>query len=129
MTKTQEHCATMSSEGQVVVPSDVRKRLGLVQGSVLRFVLEADGVRLLGAAGDVRRLKGRLATPARAVTVDEMSRAVAERRRGARAADPDHPSPAAQGTGNRASSASSQPCRRGRSPRTVATTTLSTSRS
>ena len=44
MTKTQEHCATMSSKGQVVVPSDVRKRLGLVQGSVLRFVLEADGV-------------------------------------------------------------------------------------
>ncbi|HRH86827.1 MAG TPA: AbrB/MazE/SpoVT family DNA-binding domain-containing protein [Rubrivivax sp.] len=70
----------MSSKGQVIVPSDVRKRLGLVQGSVLRFVLEADSVRLLVAAGDVRRLKGRLAKPARAVTADEMSRAVAERR-------------------------------------------------
>lgn len=80
MTKTQELCATVSSKGQVVVPSDVRKRLGLVQGSVLRFVLEADSVRLLSAAGDVRRLKGRLAKPAQPVTVDEMSRAVAERR-------------------------------------------------
>lgn len=80
MPKTQELCATVSSKGQVVVPSDVRKRLGLVQGSVLRFVLEADGVRLLGAAGDVRRLKGRLAKPARAVTLDDMDRAVAERR-------------------------------------------------
>lgn len=80
MPKTQELCVTVSSKGQVVVPSDVRKRLGLVQGSVLRFVLEADGVRLLGAAGDVRRLKGRLAKPARAVTLDDMDRAVAERR-------------------------------------------------
>jgi AbrB family looped-hinge helix DNA binding protein len=80
MPKTQELCATLSSKGQVVVPSDVRKRLGLVQGSVLRFVLEADSVRLLSAAGDVRRLKGRLAKPAGAVTLDEMNRAVAERR-------------------------------------------------
>lgn len=80
MTKTQELCATMSSKGQVIVPSDVRKRLGLVQGSVLRFVLEADSVRLLVAAGDVRRLKGRLAKPAQPVTVDEMNRAIAERR-------------------------------------------------
>lgn len=80
MPKTQELCATVSSKGQVVVPGDVRKRLGLVQGSVLRFVLEADGVRLLSAAGDVRRLKGRLPKPARPVTVDDMSRAVTERR-------------------------------------------------
>lgn len=80
MPKTHELCATVSSKGQVVVPSDVRKRLGLVRGSVLRFVLEADGVRLLGAAGDVRRLKGRLAKPAQAVTLDDMDRAVAERR-------------------------------------------------
>ena len=80
MTKTQELCATVSSKGQVVVPSDVRKRLGLVQGSVLRFVLEADSVRLLSAAGDVRRLKGRLANPARPVILEGMSRAVVERR-------------------------------------------------
>ena len=70
----------MSSKGQVVIPGDVRKRLGLVQGSVLRFVLDADGVRLLPAAGDVRRLKGRLPRPTSAVTVDDMNRTMAERR-------------------------------------------------
>lgn len=80
MTKPQELCAIVSSKGQVVVPGDVRKRLGLVQGSVLRFVLDADGVRLLPAAGDVRRLKGRLARPDRPVTVEEMNRAIVERR-------------------------------------------------
>ncbi len=76
----QELSATVSSKGQVVIPGDVRKRLGLVQGSVLRFVLEADGVHLLPAAGDVRRLKGRLAAPASPVSVDDMNAAIDEQR-------------------------------------------------
>jgi AbrB family looped-hinge helix DNA binding protein len=80
MTKTSELSATVSSKGQVVIPGDVRRRLGLVQGSVLRFVLEDDGVRLLPAAGDVRRLKGRLPLAAAPVTVDDMNLAVAQRR-------------------------------------------------
>lgn len=82
MSKTTELSATVSSKGQVVIPGDVRRRLGLVQGSVLRFVLDADGVRLLPAAGDVRRLKGRLARPANPVSVEDMNRTVAERRAG-----------------------------------------------
>lgn len=79
MAKTHEVSATVSSKGQVVIPTDVRKRLGLVQGSVLRFVLDADAVRLLPASGDVRRLKGRLPQPAKPVTLEGMNRAVAER--------------------------------------------------
>lgn len=80
MSKSTELSATVSSKGQIVIPGDVRKRLGLVQGSILRFVLDADGVHLLPAAGDVRRLKGRLGKPAKPVTVDDMNLAVAERR-------------------------------------------------
>jgi AbrB family looped-hinge helix DNA binding protein len=80
MAKVQELSAKLSSKGQVVIPSDVRKRLGLSQGSVLRFQLDEDGVRLLAAAGDVRRLKGRLAAPKAPVSVDDMNNAIAERR-------------------------------------------------
>lgn len=80
MPKVQELSAKLSSKGQVVIPADVRKRLGLSQGSVLRFQMDADGVRLLAAAGDVRRLKGRLAAPDGPVSVDDMGRTVAERR-------------------------------------------------
>lgn len=76
----RELLATVSSKGQIVIPGDVRERLGLVQGSVLRFVLDADGVRLLPPAGDVRRLKGRLGPPAAPVSVDDMNLAVAEQR-------------------------------------------------
>ena len=84
----QELSAKVSSKGQVVIPTVVRKRLGLVQGSVLRFVLDESGVRLLPAAGDVRRLKGRLAPPDRTVSIEDMNVAIAERRALIGAADP-----------------------------------------
>lgn len=80
MSKVTEWRATMSSKGQVVLPADVRARLGLVQGSVLRFVVDDDGIRLLPQAGDVRRLKGRLPAVAKPVTLEDMNRAVADRR-------------------------------------------------
>jgi AbrB family looped-hinge helix DNA binding protein len=75
-----ELAATVSSKGQVVIPSDVRRLLGLTQGSLLRFVVEGDSVRLLPAAGDVRKLKGRLRQPAAPVTVDDMNATIAARR-------------------------------------------------
>lgn len=80
LTMKQELSATVSSKGQVVIPGDVRKRLGLVQGSVLRFVLDADGVRLLPPAGDVRRLKGRLAAPSAPVSLEDMKLSIATQR-------------------------------------------------
>lgn len=80
MPKSQELSAKLSSKGQVVIPADVRRRLGLSQGSVLRFQIDADGVRLLAAAADVRRLKGRLPMQGAPVSVDDMNRTIAERR-------------------------------------------------
>ena len=80
MTKPAEHAAIVSSKGQVVIPGDVRRKLGLTQGSVLRFVVDGDSVRLLAAGGDIRKLKGRLPTPAQPVSVDDMNATVAERR-------------------------------------------------
>ena len=80
MSKVHEFRATVSSKGQVVLPADVRRRLGLVQGSVLRFVLDDAGVRLLPPAGDVRRLKGLLPTPSQPVSSEDMAETIAERR-------------------------------------------------
>ena len=81
MTTRAEYAATVSSKGQVVIPSDVRRKLGLSQGSVLRFVVDGDSVRLLAAGGDIRKLKGRLAVPARPVSIDDMNDTIAQRRR------------------------------------------------
>lgn len=81
MPRPTEHAATVSSKGQVVIPSEVRRQLGIAQGSVLRFVLDGDGVRLVAAGSDIRRLKGRLAVPASPVSIDDMNEAIVERRR------------------------------------------------
>ena len=75
-----ELSATVSSKGQVVIPGDVRQKLGLVQGSVLRLVMDGEGVRLLAPAGDVRRLKGRLVKPKSPVWIDDMNAAIAQQR-------------------------------------------------
>jgi AbrB family looped-hinge helix DNA binding protein len=40
---------TVSSKGQVVLPTSIRKRLGLVAGSQLQVFDEPDGVRLVVA--------------------------------------------------------------------------------
>jgi antitoxin PrlF len=80
MSKPAEHAATVSSKGQVVIPSDVRRKLGLTQGSVLRFVVDGDSVHLLAAAGDVRKLKGRLPAPAKPVSVEAMNETITQRR-------------------------------------------------
>ncbi len=80
MNKIQELSAKVSTKGQVVIPPPVRRLLGLDHGSVLRFVVDGDSVHLLPAAGDVRRLKGRLSKPLQRVSVDDMNAAVAEKR-------------------------------------------------
>lgn len=80
MNKSSELSALVSSKGQVVIPSDVRRVLGLTQGSVLRFVVDGDKVQLLPATGDIRKLKGCLAKPATPVSVDDMNAAIAGRR-------------------------------------------------
>jgi AbrB family looped-hinge helix DNA binding protein len=37
---------TVSDKGQVVIPAEIRRRLGLVPGSKLDFTLEGDGIRV-----------------------------------------------------------------------------------
>ena len=80
MSNTTETSATVSSKGQVVIPSGVRKHLGLVQGSVVRFVVSEDSVRLVCASGSVQRLKGRLPKLSQAVSLAEMDSAIAQRK-------------------------------------------------
>jgi len=78
--------ATLTSKGQITLPKPIRERLGLVAGSKLDFVVEADGslrARPMqrGAAG----LFGLLHDPQRtASTVEQMNQAI-----GAQLADDD----------------------------------------
>ncbi len=40
---------TVSSKGQMVLPANIRKRLGLMAGTQMEIIEEADGVRLVVA--------------------------------------------------------------------------------
>lgn len=80
--------ATITSEGQLTLPAEVRKRLSLRPGDEVRFEPMGDGgYRLLAAddhdrvmkAGSIRDLKGILARPGqRPATIEEMNEAIAE---------------------------------------------------
>ena len=65
--------ATMSTKGQVTIPVDLRRRLGLESGDRVAFV-EFDGAFAIKPANDdVRSLKGLLRKPEKPVTVEDMN--------------------------------------------------------
>jgi antitoxin PrlF len=50
-------CMRVTSKGQVTIPRDVRRRLGVEPGSEVDFVVDADAVRLIRRdTGDGRAL-------------------------------------------------------------------------
>lgn len=72
--------AVMSSKGQVTIPVDVRRRLGLDSGDRVEFVeLESGGFAIKPAVDDVRSLKGLLRKPGTPVAIEDMDKAIRER--------------------------------------------------
>jgi AbrB family looped-hinge helix DNA binding protein len=73
----------MTSKGQTTIPKRVRDRLGLKPGDRLEFVVQKDGTALMiPATLHLADLEGCLPPPKRAVSLEEMDRAI--RRRAAR---------------------------------------------
>lgn len=72
--------ATITTKGQVTIPVDVRRRLGVNPGDRIEFVGQDDGTfAIRPATTDVRALKGMLRKPARPVTIEDMNAAIAAR--------------------------------------------------
>jgi len=70
---------TITSKGQVTIPKAVRNKLHLKTGDKLEFVLHQNSVEIIPITGSVRDLKGMVARPDKAVSLDEMDRAIRER--------------------------------------------------
>ena len=69
--------ATMTSKGQVTVPSGIRERLHLKAGDRLDFVLDENGhIELIPVHGSMRSLKGLVPKPRRPVSLEEMEAAI-----------------------------------------------------
>ena len=69
--------ATLTSKGQITVPRDVRKRLGLDAGDKVEFVeIEQGQFAIKPVIEDVRSLKGLLKKPEKPVSVQDMNAAI-----------------------------------------------------
>ncbi|MBI5751466.1 MAG: AbrB/MazE/SpoVT family DNA-binding domain-containing protein [Hydrogenophilales bacterium] len=75
--------ATITSKGQVTIPAEVRRRMGLDAGDRIEFIeLESGGYAIKPAIDDVRSLKGLLRKPSSSVTVEDMNTAIRARSAG-----------------------------------------------
>jgi AbrB family looped-hinge helix DNA binding protein len=64
--------AKSSLKGQVTIPSEVRKTIGLAPGGILRFRIEDDGsVRIAAKKHGAHGLKGIFPRPAKPLNDDE----------------------------------------------------------
>lgn len=70
--------STVTSKGQITVPAEVRKALGLRSGSRVNFVLRTDSgaYELVPETRSVASLKGSITTNGPAVTLEEMDEAI-----------------------------------------------------
>jgi antitoxin PrlF len=71
---------TLTRDGRITIPADIRHRLGVEAGDRLEFVeLTSGGFAIKPANVDVRSLKGLLQKPAKPVGVEAMNAAIRER--------------------------------------------------
>jgi AbrB family looped-hinge helix DNA binding protein len=78
--------ATVTSKGQITIPSRVRSALGLDAGDRVEFVeVEKGQFALVAATRSVRELKGMFqGKRSKPISIDEMNAAIAKRASGSR---------------------------------------------
>ena len=70
---------TVTSKGQVTLPAEARRRLGIRAGTKLEFIIkDGDRLEVVKVGGSVRELKSALPRPRRTLSLAEMDAAVAE---------------------------------------------------
>ena len=75
--------ATVTSKGQVTLPVEARRRLGIRAGTRLEFIVtDDDRLEVVRVGGSVRDLKGLLPRPRRKLSLAEMETAIARGARG-----------------------------------------------
>jgi antitoxin PrlF len=70
--------STVTSKGQVTIPVEARRRLRILPGTKLEFVIRDDGrLEVIPLSGSIKELKGALPKPKRGLTLAEMDAAIA----------------------------------------------------
>lgn len=77
--------ATVTSQGQITIPSKVRRSLHLEAGDRVEFFeLEPDQFLFMAANRSVTELKGMFGKVGKSVSTEDMNQAIASRRKAAR---------------------------------------------
>ncbi len=77
--------ATLTSKGQITIPVEVRNELQVDTGDRVEFVQIAPGrYEVVAAIGEVTALKGMFGKVKKAVSIEAMNAAIAQRGAGAR---------------------------------------------
>lgn len=72
--------ATVTSKGQITLPADVRRKLGVEAGDRVQFVeTESGGFEMIAATLPITALKGMFGKAKRTVSIEEMNAAIARR--------------------------------------------------
>ena len=70
---------TVTSKGQVTLPSEARRRMGIRAGTKLEFIVRGDDrMEVVVVGGSVRDLKGALPKPRKPLSLEEIDAAVAK---------------------------------------------------
>lgn len=78
--------ATVTSKGQVTLPAEARRRLGITAGTQLEFIVTEDGrLEVIPRVGSVQALKGILGPVSKRLTLDQMEKAISQGRQRDRA--------------------------------------------
>lgn len=78
--ETSMSAATITSKGQITIPKDVRERLGLHSGDKICFIFEGnDRVSFIPVTKSIASLKGIVAKPDKAVSIEDMEKTVKAR--------------------------------------------------
>ena len=70
--------ATLTSKGQVTIPAEVRRRLGLRPGDHIGFVIDGDEVRLVRKENNIEAAFG-ICKPDTSVSLEEMDQIIKQR--------------------------------------------------
>jgi len=71
--------ATISSRGQITIPSDVRTTLSLKKGDKVNFIIIGNEVKFLPVTKDITSLKGFIEKPPKPVSIEEMNKTIKAR--------------------------------------------------
>jgi antitoxin PrlF len=71
--------ATITSKGQITIPSAIRNKMHLSSGSKLEFIQQGEHILIIPINKSVKSLKGMLPKPDVAFSIEEMNKIIKDK--------------------------------------------------